>query len=99
MPAFAAASLLLSLVSALPLQIVRDGGRVDGTCVLIQQEPRASDVALYFLTVLRLEDRSVNLRFTLGGAQPSPPSPPAACPQGQALVSVHLIVVVARPPE
>jgi hypothetical protein len=47
--------------------------------------------------VLKLEDRSVRLRFTLGSdpAPPAPPpSPPAHCPQGQALITLHMRLAV-----
>ena len=43
------------------------------------------EVRLAEVTVLTLEDRSVRLRFTVGG-WPSPAARPASCPRGQALV-------------
>jgi hypothetical protein len=56
------------------------------------------EVRLADVSVLNVQDRSVRLRFTLGGV-PAPPAPPRACPQGQALVSVRVNVAVARSPE
>jgi len=57
--------------------------------------PRA--IRLAEVTVVKLEDRLVRLRFTLGGL-PRTPAAPTACPQGQALVSVHLNLAVTRTP-
>lgn len=56
------------------------------------REVRFADVA-----VLKLEDRSVRLRFTVGGGAPlsNPGVPP---PYGQALVTVHLRVAVLPNP-
>ena len=56
------------------------------------------EVRLAEVTVLKLEDRSVRLRFTVGGGL-VPAAPPASCPQGQALVSVHVNVAISHPPE
>jgi hypothetical protein len=55
------------------------------------------EVKLTDITVLKLEDRSVRLRFTLGGA-PAPPGPPTDCPQGQALISLVLRLAVTPTP-
>jgi hypothetical protein len=54
-------------------------------------------IRLADVSVLKLEDRLVRLRFTLGGLARTP-SAPTTCPQGQALVSVHLNLVVTRTP-
>ena len=76
---------------------VRLGSRewvVDATASFVNPH----EVSLAEVTVLTLAERSVRLRFSLGGVQ-SPPGPPASCPQGQALVSLHISVAVARTPE
>ncbi len=55
------------------------------------------EVPLADINVLKLEDRIVRLRFTLGG-DPPPPVRPTDCPHGQALVTVHLrLAVMSRP--
>jgi hypothetical protein len=66
---------------------------VDATAGLVSPH----EVRLADITVLSLEDRSVRLRFTLGGS-PTPPAPPASCPQGQALVTLHLRLAVTPSP-
>lgn len=67
---------------------------IDATAAFVNPH----EVRLGEVTVLKLQDRFVRLRFSLGGV-PSPPSPPASCPQGQALVTVRVNVAVARTPE
>jgi hypothetical protein len=49
------------------------------------------------LTVLRLDDRAVHLLFTVG-ATSAPPAPPSDCPQGQALMALHLRLAATRTP-
>jgi hypothetical protein len=49
------------------------------------------------ITVVKLEDRSVRLRFSLGSF-PGPPASPTDCPQGQALVTLHLRLAVTPMP-
>jgi hypothetical protein len=52
-----------------------------------------AEVFLADVNVLSLADRLVRLRFTLG-SDPAPPAPPPAlpanCPQGQALITLHM---------
>jgi hypothetical protein len=55
------------------------------------------EVRLTDITVLKLEDRSVRLRFTLGG-MPASPAPSTDCPQGQALISLHVHLAVTPTP-
>jgi hypothetical protein len=47
--------------------------------------------------VLKLEDRSVRLQFTLGG-EPTPPAPANNCLRGQALITLRLRLAVTPNP-
>lgn len=62
------------------------------------QNPRG--LRLGDLSMVKLEDRLVQLRFTLGGLPVPPllvePTVPHDCPLGQALVSLHLTLAVER---
>jgi len=57
-----------------------------------------AEMPLAEVDVLKLEDRSVRLRFTVG-SDPAPPAPPPAspahCPQGQELITLHMRLAVA----
>jgi len=60
---------------------------IDASATLMNRKAlRLADVK-----VLTLTNEIVKVRFTLGGEPP--PRPPAPCPPGQALVTVHLTVV------
>jgi len=76
-----------------PLHLERREVLADATATLVN--PR--EVHLTDLTVLKLEDRSVRLRFTLGG-EPTPPAPPNDCLRGQALITLRLRLAVAPNP-
>jgi len=65
----------------------------DATAALLNPH----EVHVTDLTVVKLEDRSLRLRFTLGGAT-MPPVPPDDCLRGQALIALHLRFAVAPNP-
>ena len=64
---------------------------IDATAAFVQPH----EVRLAEVTVLKVQDRSLRLGFTLGGVR-SPPGVPLTCPQGQALVSLRVNVAVVR---
>jgi hypothetical protein len=64
---------------------------IDATAAFVQPH----EVRLAEVTVLKLQDRSLRLGFTLGGVR-SPPGVPLTCPQGHALVSLRVNVAVVR---
>jgi hypothetical protein len=77
-----------------PLDLGSREWAVDETAAFAHpHEVRRAEIA-----VLNLQERSVRLRFTIGDV-PSAPTPPVSCPQGQALVTVPISVVVGRAPE
>jgi hypothetical protein len=76
-----------------PLQLAPHEFVTDATATLVN--PR--EVRLTGITVLKLEDRSVHLQFTLSSF-PAPPAPPTDCPQGQALITLHLRLAVTPSP-
>jgi hypothetical protein len=76
-----------------PVQLAHHELLTDATATLVNPH----EVHLTDLTVLKLEDRSVRLRFTLGG-EPTPPAPPTDCLRGQALVTLRLRLAVAPNP-
>lgn len=55
------------------------------------------EVRITDITVLKLEDRSIRLQFTIG-SRPTPPVPPTDCPKGQPLITLllHLAVTPIR---
>jgi hypothetical protein len=78
---------------SVPFEIGAREALIDATASLTNlHELRFADV-----TILNLEDRSVRLRFTLGGIPPllAPPLASSDLP-GQALVTLHLKLAVAR---
>ena len=76
-----------------PLQLAPHEFVTDATATLVN--PR--EVRLTHITVLKLEDRTIRLQFTLGSF-PAPPAPPTDCPQGQALITLHLRLAVTPSP-
>lgn len=73
-----------------PYQLGRNEQAVDASASFLNAtELRLADVA-----VLRLNERSVRLRFTMVGVPPPPYAVPGACHQGQALLTVRLNLVV-----
>jgi len=77
-----------------PLELETQESPIDVSADFVNRR----EVRLAEVSVLDVRDRSVRVRFTLGGA-PAPPSPPRVCPQGQALVSMRVNVAVARSPQ
>jgi hypothetical protein len=60
---------------------------VDASATLVNRKAiRLADVK-----VLTLTNQTITLRFDVGGEPP--PRPPAPCPPGEALVTVHLTIV------
>ena len=73
-----------------PFALGTDEMAVDATASLLNRKA----LHLGDVTVLRLADSAVKLRFTLTGAPP--PQLPAPCAQGQALVNVRVTVAKVR---
>lgn len=73
-----------------PFALETDEMAVDATASFVDR----TAVRLGEVTVLKLTDSVVKLRFTLTGAPPPPV--PAPCPQGQALVNVRITVAKVR---
>ncbi len=76
-----------------PYQLGRNEQAVDASASFLN----ASEVRLADVSVLRLTDRSVRLRFTMVGVPPPAYTVPGACRQGQALLTVRLNLVVLPP--
>jgi hypothetical protein len=76
---------------AVPFTLASDEMAVDATASLLNR----SALDLGEVTVLKLADSAITLRFTLTGA-PRPEQPTAPCAQGQALVNVRVTVAKVR---
>jgi len=70
-----------------PLRLARDERVLDVAPALIHSE----EVRVADISVVRLGDRSVTLRFSVGGGSPSPW--PRECPQPQALITLRMTLV------
>jgi hypothetical protein len=71
-------------------QLSRNEKPVDATASFVN----ATSLKLADLAVLGLDDRNIKLRFTMIGVPPQLFSSPEPCPEGQALVTVRVNVVV-----
>ncbi len=76
-----------------PYQLGRNERAVDASASFLN----ATELRLADVSVLRLNERSVRLRFTMVGVPPPPYAVPGACHQGQALLTVRLNLVVLPP--
>ncbi len=76
-----------------PYQLGRNERAVDASASFLN----ATELRLADVSVLRLNERSVRLRFTMVGVPPPAYSVPGACRQGQALLTVRLNLVVLAP--
>lgn len=72
-----------------PIHVSAGETVIDATANLLHR----SSLRLAEVSVLRIEDRSVRLRFTLTGQPPALVRPPDPCPRGQALVTIRLDVI------
>lgn len=76
-----------------PYQLGRNERAVDASASFLD----ATEVRLADVSVLRLNERSVRLRFTMVGVPPAAYAVPGTCRQGQALLTVRLNLVVLPP--
>lgn len=72
-----------------PIHVSTGETVIDATASLLHR----SSLRLAEVSVLRIQDRSVRLRFTLTGQPQALVRPPEPCPRGQALVSVRVDVI------
>ncbi len=76
-----------------PYQLERNERAVDASASFLN----ASELRLSDVTVMRLNERSVRLRFTMVGVPPPAYTVRGACRQGQAVLTVRLNLVVLPP--
>jgi len=72
-----------------PIQVAAGETVIDAQADLLHK----SFLRLAEVSILRIHDRSMSLRFTLAGQPPALVHPPEPCRRGQALVSVRLDLV------